>query len=118
MPAPVNPHKDPADHSIAEFVAKSKKDNTELTSVGDKRLAFMDANQIDKQIMGYGDNSPQNLDPKVSIDLSRMANDDLADAIATHPDRFGGWAVLPVGDPKAQLPNLNVQLKKKVSKGQ
>lgn len=106
LPAPVNPHKNPADHSIAEFVAKSKKDNTELTSVGTKRLAFMDANHIQRQILGYGDNSPQNLDPKVAIPLTQMANDDSAAAIATQPDRFGGWAVLPVGDPQAAATEL------------
>ncbi|BAP86318.1 amidohydrolase [Paucilactobacillus hokkaidonensis JCM 18461] len=117
MPAPVNPHKNPNDHSIEEFMVKSKKDNTELTSVGDQRLAFMDANQIDMQIMGYGDNSPQNLDPKVSIDLSRMANDDLAAAIATHPDRFGGWAVLPVGDPEAAALELERAVKEKGLQG-
>ncbi|PIO84422.1 amidohydrolase [Loigolactobacillus backii] len=98
-------------------MAKSKKDNTELTSVGAKRLAFMDANQIDKQIMGYGDNSPQNLDPKVAVDLARMANDDLAAAIATHPDRFGGWAVLPVGDPEAAAAELERAVTKKGLQG-
>lgn len=117
MPAPVNPHKNPEDHSIEEFMAKSKRDNTELTSVGNKRLAFMDKNHIEMQIMGYGDNSPQNLDPKVAIDLSRMANDDLADAIATNPDRFGGWAVLPVGDPKAAAAELERAVKEKGLQG-
>ena len=58
MPAPVSPHKNPEDHSIEDFMAKSKRDNTELTSEGNKRLVFMDKNHIEMQIMGYGDNSP------------------------------------------------------------
>ncbi|WP_461215482.1 amidohydrolase family protein [Lacticaseibacillus sp. GG6-2] len=107
LPLPTNPHKNPDDHSIEEFVAKTKRDNTELTSAGDQRLAFMDANDIQMQIMGYGDNTPQNLDPKVAIDLCRMANDDLAAAIKPHPDRFGGWATLPVGDPEAAAAELD-----------
>ena len=106
MPAPSYPHQNPDDHSIAEFAAKSQRDNTELISAGQQRLDFMDANNIQMQIMGYGDNTPQNLDPKVGIELCQMANDDLADAISQHPDRFGGWATLPVGDPEAAAAEL------------
>lgn len=92
-------------------MAKSKKDNTELTSVGEKRLKFMEDNDIQMQIMGYGDGSPQNLDPKVAVDLCKMANDDLAEAISTNPDRFGGWATLPVGDPQAAADELERAVK-------
>lgn len=107
MPKPVNPHKNPADHSIEQFVAKTQRDNTELVSAGEKRLAFMDANDIQMQIMGYGDDTPQNLDPKVAVELCQMANDDLATAINAHPNRFGGWAALPVGDPEAAAQELD-----------
>ncbi|GAX08546.1 4-oxalomesaconate hydratase [Secundilactobacillus silagincola] len=117
MPAPVNPHKNPDDHSIERFMAKTKKDNTELISVGEKRLKFMDDNDIQMQVMGYGDDSPQNLDPKVAVDLCKMANDDLADAISTNPDRFGGWAALPVGDPEAAANELERAVKEKGLQG-
>lgn len=106
LPKPSNLHKDPNDHSIEEFMAKTKRDNTELISADAKRLAFMDANGIQMQIMGYGDDTPQNLDPKVAIGLCQMANDDLAAAISGHPDRLGGWATLPVGDPAAAAAEL------------
>ncbi|WP_203663118.1 amidohydrolase family protein [Lacticaseibacillus sp. 53-4] len=111
MPKPTNPHKNPDDHSIEEFVAKTKRDNTELISADDKRLAFMDQNGIQMQIMGYGDDTPQNLDPKVAIGLCKMANDDLAKAISAHPDRLGGWATLPVGDPEAAAAELERAVK-------
>lgn len=107
MPKPVMPHKNPDDHSIEQFVMKTKHDNTELVNAGDQRLAFMDANNIQMQIMGYGDDTPQNLDPKYSIELCKQANDDLAEAISVHPDRFGGWAALPVGNPEAAAKELD-----------
>ena len=96
----------PADHSIADYMAQNPRDNSEITSADDQRLAFMDANQIQMQIMGYGDDTPQNLSPDVAIPLCRQANDELSQAVQAHPDRFGGWAVLPVGDPEAAADEL------------
>lgn len=111
LPAPSFPHYNPDDHSLQEFAAKTKHDNTELLTAGEKRLAFMDANHIQMQILGYGDDTPQNLDPAIAIDLCKQANDDLGAAIAAHPDRFGGWAALPVGDPEAAAAELERAVK-------
>lgn len=116
MPAPTFPHQND-DNSIQEYVAKAKQDNTELLSAGEKRLAFMDANGIQMQILGYGDDSPQNLDPKLAIAFCKMANDDLAAVVAAHPDRFGGWATLPVGDPEAAAAELERSVKELHLKG-
>ncbi|WP_173021275.1 amidohydrolase family protein [Secundilactobacillus folii] len=117
MPAPVNPHKNPDDHSIEKYLAKSKHDTGDLTSAGESRLAFMDQNGIQMQVMGYGDDTPQNLDPKVAIELCQMANNDLADAVKAHPDRLGGWATLPVGDPEAAADELERAVKEKGLQG-
>ena len=37
----------------------------------------------------------QELDPAAAVPLARDANDQLAAAVAAHPDRFAGFATLP-----------------------
>lgn len=66
----------------------------------EKRLAFMDQHGIDIQVLSYGNSSPQNLDPKISVALCKRANDELAKVIQQNPTRFAGFAVLPVGSPE------------------
>lgn len=77
-----------------------------MHDVTKQRIAFMDNYEIDQQILSYGNSSPQNLNPKVAVALCQEANDELAKAIATNPARFGGLAVLPVGDPAAAATEL------------
>ncbi|EAF4346745.1 TPA: amidohydrolase family protein [Listeria monocytogenes] len=66
----------------------------------EKRLGFMDQHGIDMQVLSYGNSSPQNLDPKISVSLCKRANDELAKVIQQNPTRFSGFAVLPVGSPE------------------
>jgi uncharacterized protein len=41
-------------------------------------------------------------------DLARLANDELADLVAAHPDRFvGAWGALPLNNPDASLQELD-----------
>jgi len=40
-------------------------------------------------------------DPRAAAETARRANDALADAIARRPDRFAGFAALPMQDPEA-----------------
>lgn len=70
------------------------------------RIAFMDKYDIDMQIMSYGNSQAQNLDPKDAIPLSRLANDELAKAVASNPTRFAAMATIPVGDPEAAAAEL------------
>src|SRR5262245_41650965 len=40
--------------------------------------------------------------PVLALELARAANDELADLVARHPDRFAGFtAALPMNDPQA-----------------
>jgi len=46
-------------------------------------------------------------DPAAVADLARAANDELAELVARHPDRFAGFtAALPMGDPQAAAAEL------------
>lgn len=84
-----------------EFVKKSP-----LTDLGDRRLAWMDEKGVDVQVLIYGDNAPQDLPASMAVEACRQANDWLAAQIAKHPDRFIGFATLPVDDPEAAAAEL------------
>ena len=77
-----------------------------LSDLGPRRLADMDAAGIDVQVLSVLAPAAQELDPKTSVALSRDANDRLAEAVAAHPDRFAGFATLPTPDPDAAAAEL------------
>lgn len=77
-----------------------------LSDLGPRRLADMDAAGIDVQVLSVLAPAAQELDPKPSVALSRDANDRLAEAVAAHPDRFAGFATLPTPDPDAAAEEL------------
>jgi aminocarboxymuconate-semialdehyde decarboxylase len=65
----------------------------------DARVRYMDANGIDMQVLVLA-RPPMWLglaDGEVH-ELARVANDAIAQAVATHPDRFVGVGVLPIVD--------------------
>ncbi|QIN62996.1 Amidohydrolase [Caballeronia sp. SBC1] len=101
---------------FADWVRQSKDDPasrmasaatavTLATEFGEQRLADMDANGIDMQILSYS-NSPQLLAPAEAVPLTRNANDKLAAAVKAHPSRFGAFAALPWSDPQAAAAEL------------
>lgn len=81
--------------------------NSTISDLGEVRLATMDKQGVDVQEISYGNNSPQDLPAAAAVSLCRQANDELAEATRQHPDRFAGWAALPVGDPKAAADELS-----------
>ena len=68
-------------------------------------MAAMDAAGIDVQILS---NVPgaEAVEPSLAVELSRQANDEVAAAVAQHPDRFRGFATLPMRDPAAAAREL------------
>ncbi|OHE99372.1 amidohydrolase 2 [Colletotrichum orchidophilum] len=72
-----------------------------LKDVGPLRLSNMDTNRIGLQIVshapGLGPRAPR---------LSRLANDQLSQAVQANPARFAGFAVLPMADPDAAATEL------------
>lgn len=69
--------------------------------LGGNRLEHMDRVGIDIQVVSHGANSPSTLDHPEAIDLCRKVNDELAEQIAEHPDRFRGFATIPLHAPDA-----------------
>jgi predicted TIM-barrel fold metal-dependent hydrolase len=72
-----------------------------LLDMHDRRLAEMDRTGIEIEIISLNSNGVQSiLDPGKAAALARKANDVLAEAIAKRPDRFAGFAALPMQDPQ------------------
>ena len=73
--------------------------------IGAGRVADMDANGIDMQILSYS-NAPQLVPFDQAVDLTRAANDRLTEAVHANPARFGGFAALPWQQPEAAAREL------------
>lgn len=72
-----------------------------------ERLPAMDAAGLDVQVLSL--NSPgiqAEPDAVVAVRSARAVNDVLAGVIAEHPDRFAGFAALPLQDPAAAAAEL------------
>ncbi|GLE53094.1 amidohydrolase family protein [Mycobacterium montefiorense] len=71
------------------------------------RLAEMDDAGIDIQVLSLTAPGLQvDIDAERACDNARFANDYLAKVIAEHPDRFRGFAALPLQDPAAAAAEL------------
>jgi uncharacterized protein len=77
-----------------------------LEDVGAGRLADMDAAGIDMQVLSHTAPGAEAWPAAEAVAKARQANDDLAEIIAAHPDRFAGFAALPMRDPKAAAAEL------------
>jgi predicted TIM-barrel fold metal-dependent hydrolase len=76
-----------------------------LVDLGPIRLKDMDANGIDLQVISH---TALDLSFPASEDvrLAREANNQLAAAVAAHPQRFAGFAALPMTEPEAAVSEL------------
>ncbi len=63
-----------------------------IQSLDDERLADMDASGIDMAVLSLGSPGVQIFDPATATSLAADSNDQLAEAIARHPDRYVGLA--------------------------
>jgi len=70
-----------------------------MLDVGEGRLADMDALGIDKQLLLLTAPGVQIFDADTAVGLAANSNDQLADAVAAHPERFAGLAAVAPQDP-------------------
>jgi predicted TIM-barrel fold metal-dependent hydrolase len=78
-----------------------------LLDVSEQRLADMDATAIDYAILSL--NSPgvqADTDAGQAISGAKKVNDTLAEIVAAHHSRYGGFATLPLQDPAAAADEL------------
>ncbi len=69
--------------------------------IGERRLKSMDEAGITVQVLSNTGPGPDLVPGADGVALARELNDYLAAAIARHPDRFAGFAVLPMQSPEA-----------------
>ena len=76
-----------------------------IEDLGEGRIAAMDAAGIDVQILS---NVPgvEAVEIPQAVELARQANDAVVAAATEHPDRFLGFATLPMRDPDAAVAEL------------
>lgn len=89
----------------------------EMTDMGDNRIAYMDTNGIDMQIVSAAGITPQLLPADQAVSASRALNEALKKAIDIHPDRFAGLACLPLQDPEAAVKELTYSVEQLGLKG-
>jgi gamma-resorcylate decarboxylase len=79
----------------------------QLLDVGSKRIETMDRAGIQYAILSLNTPGIQGeIDPATAVSDARLANDQLRSIIDTQPGRFGGFAALPMQDPKAAADEL------------
>ena len=71
-----------------------------ITSLGEERLRDMDASGIDIAVLALGSPGVQIFDPKDATAMAADANDEMAEGIARHPDRYVGLAAFSPLDPE------------------
>jgi uncharacterized protein len=69
--------------------------------IGERRLKSMDETGITIQVLSNTGPGPDLVPGADGIAMAREMNDHLAEAVARHPDRFAGFAVLPLQTPEA-----------------
>lgn len=72
----------------------------------DQRIKFMDEQDVQMQVLSYGNGSPSLLKGEKAIELCQYTNDRLKQYIDEHSDRFLGFATLPINEPEAAATEL------------
>jgi predicted TIM-barrel fold metal-dependent hydrolase len=101
--------------SIAAYTLPTS--HTQLEDLGADRLQHMDEMGIDVQVLSYTAPGLQILPAEEAVPLARDANDQVAAAVAAHPDRFAGFATLPTADAEAAAAELERAVQKLGFKG-
>jgi 2,3-dihydroxybenzoate decarboxylase len=70
-----------------------------LLDLGGERIADMDATGIDRQLIALTSPGVQVFERDLAVGLTTDANDQLAEAVRRHPDRFTGMIAIAPQDP-------------------
>jgi len=72
-----------------------------LPEIGERRLKYMDESGITVQVLSQAGPGADLVPGPDGAAMARETNDTLAAAVAKHPDRFAGFAALPMATPDA-----------------
>ena len=82
-----------------------------LPDLGEQRLKAMDEAGIDVEVLSNSGPGPDLVPGPDGVAMAREINDHLAAACAKHPDRFAGFASLPMQAPDAAVKELSRAVK-------
>src|SRR5262249_55063190 len=105
------------DRALKSGGARGAKTLEQLSDVGEKRLAEMDAAGIDMQLLSLNYPGTEQLEAQEAIKCASEVNDFLADAVARHPTRFAGLAALPTAAPTRAAEELESRVRQNGFKG-
>ena len=83
-----------------------REQGRQLAEIGPERLRLMDESGITVQVLSISGPGAELLPPTEGPAFAREYNDQLAAAIARHPERFRGFAHLPMTNPAAAADEL------------
>jgi 5-carboxyvanillate decarboxylase len=97
---------DPGFRSLWGFYLGSRSERAtqiiaRIQDLGEQRLRDMDATGIDRQILSLTSPGVQIFDAATATSLARSFNDQLAEAIRAHPDRYSGLTAVAPQDPQS-----------------
>ena len=79
----------------------SRQLSERLADIGQRRIADMDSSGIDLQILSLTSPGVQVFDAATAVSLAESTNDQVAEAVRTHPTRFAALAAVAPQDPQA-----------------
>ncbi len=82
-------------------VADGGENGVRLADLSESRLALMNEQGVDVQVLSLTTPGLHNLAPGVAVEAARRVNDLIAETCARRPDRFQGFAALPTPDAEA-----------------
>ena len=78
-----------------------------LLDLGEKRIADMDEHGITMEVLSTSGPGSELLPPAEAVPWAREINDILADEVKKRPDRYAGFAHLPLSDPEKAAEELD-----------
>jgi len=89
----------------------------QLVDLGEKRIAEMDAAGITMQVLSLNAPGVEQMDANEAVSMAKETNDFLLSGINNHPERFAGFAALPMANAKAAVAELERCMKETGFKG-
>ena len=87
-----------ADPEMAKFYKSMVFVGNALTDADEGRIAFMDKNKIDMQVLSYTSPISDSVPASEAVRICRRANDILAEKVKAHSKRFSAFATLPMAN--------------------
>jgi predicted TIM-barrel fold metal-dependent hydrolase len=91
----------PEPHDPVSAAADGGENGLRLADLGEGRLALMDEQGVDVQVLSLTTPGLHNLSADTALDMAHRVNDLIAETCARRPDRFQGFAALPTPNPEA-----------------